>query len=84
MSNTFKDLPLMLNTDQTCWCLGISRPTLYRYMKGGRVEKPIKYGEQNRWDKDYVSELMKTGIPTKPPVVPPVRPTNLGGLPTTP
>ena len=84
MSNTFKDLPLMLNTDQTCWCLGISRPTLYRYMNGKRVQRPVKYGDQNRWDKDYVGELMKTGIPAKPTVVPPTRPTNLGGSPTTP
>jgi predicted DNA-binding transcriptional regulator AlpA len=84
MSNTFKDLPLMLNTDQTTWCLGISRPTLYRYMDTERIKRPIKYGDQNRWDKDYVGGLMKTGIPAKPAVVPPTRPTNLGSSPTTP
>ena len=53
-------------------------------MDQGRVAKPVKYGDQNRWDKDYVGELMKTGIPAKPTVVPPNRPTTLGGSPTTP
>ena len=53
-------------------------------MKGGRVERPVKYGDQNRWDKDYVGELMKTGIPAIPTGIPPTKPINRPNAPITP
>lgn len=40
----------VLTTEQVCQYLGVSEPTLYRFIKKGTIPKPFKLGG-NRWRK---------------------------------
>jgi predicted DNA-binding transcriptional regulator AlpA len=55
-------LPLLLGWKQVEACLGISRPTWYRYLKKGRLRHPTKFGAINKWRKDYIFWLLENGI----------------------
>lgn len=45
--------------------LGVSRPTLTKYVKEGRIKVELKVNNQYEYDRDDVYKLLRKGIPRK-------------------
>ena len=58
----WRRLPLMLGTDQVCYCLGIGRAKIYRMLGQGRMQPPVKIGSSNRWSKEYIRKISERGF----------------------
>ena len=66
-----RSLPLMLNADQACWCLGVSRATFFRRVNDGTIKQGKKLGHARRWEKAYILTIMgddgaECGAPAPP------------------
>lgn len=46
-----------LSGQDICSQFSISRTTLYRLVKTGELQKPIKFGRASRWPKSVVDDL---------------------------
>ncbi|PHM63974.1 AlpA family phage regulatory protein [Xenorhabdus stockiae] len=61
----------ILNYKQVCEVMSISKATLYRKIKQGKIPKPLKDGRSSRWKEsditDYINSLYcgLTGEPVK-------------------
>ena len=58
----WRRLPLMLGTDQVCFCLGISRAKIYRMLAQGRMQQAVKIGSTNGWAKEYIRKISERGF----------------------
>lgn len=65
-STTSKPFPLEGKTraKQNAFFLGIGVSTFWLYVKQGRIEQPMRYGQRvSVWDAEYIRQLAKNGIP---------------------
>ena len=59
VAESIRALPLMLNAEQACWCLGISLSTFHRRTQDGSIRPGILISQKSRrWEKAYILSLM--------------------------
>jgi len=58
----------LISARQLCDAIGVSRPTLQRYIDAGRLPAPIKLGKVDRWRlRDVEAALDAAGDSVQPP-----------------
>jgi predicted DNA-binding transcriptional regulator AlpA len=49
----------LLNITQLCEFFGVSRSTIYEWLKQGRLPPPVKKWGSPRWDESQIRQVLK-------------------------
>lgn len=52
----------LVDTSTVLKYLNLSSSTWVKYLRSGKVKKPVKFGRTNRFDVGYIRQLGETGI----------------------